>query len=721
MSGYDKARRRMRTVIVAAALAPALLLSTGAAQAAAPHPAPVPAPRSAPRAMPHGAPPEAEPAAADPWIVSLGDSYISGEGGRWAGNTDDSYTKVDALGPTAYYDNPTNTGELIPLCHRSKSAEIHIGGGVNSLNLACSGAQTSTFTNSDGDFKPGLDFYNVGGHQGQALMLENFAKTHHVTMVAVSIGGNDFGFGDIVTACVKAYLESTPIHDFYCKDDSAVTQHFAPANVALVTSHITQALLNVRTAMARAGYADSSYKILLQNYPAPLPYGAAFRYPESGYARQTTGGCGMWNADVDWALNTAMPNVSSAEFTAAARSGLTNIVKLDISSAFHTRRLCQNTVGLLEEEGLNSWTSPGAVDKTEWIDQIRIATLGTPYFQQESLHPNYWGQLALRNCVRQAYDNGAIRGGSCVMAGTGRDARGEPNMALTDTTVLAGLDTAARAYAKQGLYSGAWAEQGQPIRQVAVASDPVHGPVVAVLVNAGNLWVRQGSLTAPWVQEAVGVSQIAVATDPVHGVLLGVRLTGGSVFAKQGLNGTWVHERDNVAQVSVATDFAHGPLIGVLGTDNVAYAKEGSLTAGWVQQSGGVHQIAVAANPLRGPLITVIGNGSAAWAREGSLTAPWVHEADGVAEIADASDSVHGPLIAYVGTGRTLWAKQGSLTAPWVREYDNVTQAAVATDPVHGPLISALDTARVWRAKQGGLSANWVIQRSDIVQVAAAS
>ena len=719
MSGYDKARRRVRTVFVTAALAPALLLPTTAAQAAQTADRTA-APRTAAQA-PLLKTAAAAPAAANPWIVSLGDSYISGEAGRWAGNTNRSYTETDALGPTAYYDNPTDTGELIPLCHRSKSAEIHVGGGVDSLNLACSGARTSTFTDSDGDFKPGLDFYNSGGHQGQALMLENFARTHHVTMVAVSIGGNDFGFGDIVTACVEDFLESTPIRTYYCKDDPAVTNRFAPANVALVTSHITQALLNVRLAMSRAGYPDSSYKILLQNYPAPLPYGAAFRYSQSGYTRQSTGGCGMWNDDVDWALNTAMPNVSAAEFNAAARSGLTNIVKLDISSAFNTRRLCQNTVGLLEEKGLNSWRDPGAVDKTEWINQIRIVTAGTPYFQQESLHPNYWGQLALRNCVRQAYGNGAVRGGSCVMSGTGLDARGEPNMALTDTTVLAGLNPSGRIYAKQGLYTASWSDLGQSFRHVVVASDPVHGPVIAALDANGNVWVKSGGLNVPWVREASGCDQVAVATDPVHGVLLAVRLTNGSAWAKQGLSSSWVHERDGVLQVSVATDFAHGPLIAVLDNQNVAWAKEGSLTAGWVRQSAGVHQIAVAANPLRGPLIAVIGAGSAAWAKEGSLTANWVHEADDAAQITDASDAVHGPLIAMLDTRRTLWAKQGALTAPWVHEYDNVAQAAVATDPAQGPLISTVDVARAWRAKQGGLSANWVYQLGEITQASVGS
>ena len=108
------------------------------------------------------------PGVGTPSVVAVGDSAISGEAGRWAGNTNGSSSNVDALGPTAYYDNSSNTAETIPGCHRSKSAEIGIGGGVQSANLACSGAKTSTTPYSSGsNFKPGLDFYDDGaGHIG---------------------------------------------------------------------------------------------------------------------------------------------------------------------------------------------------------------------------------------------------------------------------------------------------------------------------------------------------------------------------------------------------------------------------------------------------------------------------------------------------------------------------------------------------------------------------
>src|ERR1700680_5027900 len=69
----------------------------------------------------------AGPGQGSPWTVSVGDSYISGEAGRWAGNTNGSSSAIDALGSGAYNDNSGGTAELIEGCHRSRSAEVYLG------------------------------------------------------------------------------------------------------------------------------------------------------------------------------------------------------------------------------------------------------------------------------------------------------------------------------------------------------------------------------------------------------------------------------------------------------------------------------------------------------------------------------------------------------------------------------------------------------------------
>ena len=174
------------------------------------------------------------------------------------------------------------------------------------------------------------------------------------------------------------------------------------------------AILNVAQAMTNAGYAPVPYTILAQTYSSPIPRVGGFRYPETGWTRQTIGGCGVWNRDADWAQDTVVRTFNdTVKAGGDRRAGCRNVKVLDAETALNGRRLCENTVGLLEERGVANWTTPGAVDKTEWVSQIRtVTTIFGPYQLQEDGHPSYWGQLALRNCLRQAYNGGAVRGGS---------------------------------------------------------------------------------------------------------------------------------------------------------------------------------------------------------------------------------------------------------------------------------------------------------------------
>jgi hypothetical protein len=369
------------------------------------------------------------PGVGTPSVVSVGDSAISGEAGRWAGNTNGSSSNVDALGSTAYADN--GTAEAIPGCHRSKAAEIHIGGGVPSANLACSGARTYTQPYSSGsDFKPGLDFYDdAAGHIGQAKALQSYAATHNVKMVVALIGANNYGFADIVQTCITNWLTSPSWWPNYCSDDSGVTSRFTASNQSLITSQVAGAFQNLRTAMRNAGYADNAWTLVVQTYSSPVPRGSGFRYAQSGWSRQNVGGCGIWNRDADWANDTAVVAMNNSARNGATQSGLTNIKVFNAQTLLVGHRLCENTVGLLEEVGLGSWTSPGAPDRTEWVSQVRtVTTIFGPYQLQEGIHPSFWGQKALRNCVRQVYNGGTPRAGTCTPAtGGGVNGLGEPN------------------------------------------------------------------------------------------------------------------------------------------------------------------------------------------------------------------------------------------------------------------------------------------------------
>ena len=366
-----------------------------------------------------------------PTVVTLGDSAISGEAGRWAGNTNQSSSRVDALGSTAYWDTPS--GEAIKGCHRSKAAQAHIGFPVASANLACSGARTSTTgTGSGQTFKPGIDFYSdTSGRKGQALALQEYASTHNVKAVVVMIGANNYGFAAILERCVTNWITSPSWFKNYCSDDSDMTSRFTAARQAQETLNVRDALRRVHQAMGTAGYNDGQYTIIAQTYWSPLPRGAGMRYPESGWTRQAIGGCGAWNRDLNWANDTVVPALNNSLKNGADQTDLDNIVVLDLQDSLVGRRLCETGVGVLEEVGVANWRSPGAVDRTEWVAQVRtVTTIAGPYQLQEDGHASYWGQMAMRNCLRLAYNGGAVSGGRCVRAANGLDSHGEPTMGL---------------------------------------------------------------------------------------------------------------------------------------------------------------------------------------------------------------------------------------------------------------------------------------------------
>ncbi len=400
------------------------------------------------------------PRVGTPWAVSVGDSFISGEAGRWAGNTNRSSGAVDT-GTTAYFDNAAGTAETLAGCHRSKSAEVHIGSQVNPLskNLACSGSLAATTGFGTSNLKPGLDFYcfdqdaRTPGTQcnyqdprnGQALALQKFAAVHNVNMVNLSIGGNNFDFAGIVKTCILDYLQganSDGSPKTLCSADPTTKAKVSATSASDNLVKIKTAIRNIHEAMKLAGYNDADYTIVVQNYPSPVADSTTYRYGDSPNVRQATGGCGFWNKDADWANNKLLKAINDTVATAAYEvkdvdRTVLNVKFLDLSSAFTGRRLCERTVNLLENSGLLTGRSPGAADKLEWVEQIRTATTaGNPYMLQESIHPSYWGQLALRNCVRAAYNGGAVRNGRCNRGTSGGlNAKNEPNMTFTPTSL----------------------------------------------------------------------------------------------------------------------------------------------------------------------------------------------------------------------------------------------------------------------------------------------
>jgi len=342
--------------------------------------------------------------------VTLGDSYISGEGARWAGNTFGNARGVDALGPEAYDDKADSESE--PGCHRAEQSIATLGlPNLRARNLACSGATTRSEL-AGRHFTPGLDFYHDGrGNRGQALELQRFAASHSVSHVVVSVGGNDFGFGSLIARCTGGFIGLGPSGRTACSAAPTVREVFDQANSRSVTRDVTASLSRVGQAMRRAGYADADYTLIVLSYPSPLPTSEQVRY-SSDSARYRRGGCPFFDADLDWANDTALATINASVTSAVARLDAPNVVRLDLAGAFKGHRLCERGVSTFPASGLTSWRAPASAHRLEWVNRLYLSF--APWQVQESLHPNYWGMLAAQDCVRRLVDQPRRRSAGCL-------------------------------------------------------------------------------------------------------------------------------------------------------------------------------------------------------------------------------------------------------------------------------------------------------------------
>ncbi len=314
--------------------------------------------------------------------VSLGDSYIAGEAGRWSGNSPTSWGDRDgtdrAAKPLRFfgyrYDLASVYGDTFQAgCNRSDvapllSAELDVEA---TFNLACAGATTTNVIAASSGGQP------HNGEIPQVDQLRTLTENYDVDVVALSIGGNDLGFSDIIIDCVLRYTTSTQRSPNTCASDQSDN---ANERMRPMMRGIAQALLDIHQVFEDIG--DDDYRIVLQGYPVPIPNGDDFRYPEAGFARTFTGGCPFWNSDADWANDQLLPAIR-ANLAAVAEAFGAEF--LDLSDALAGREACAQGV------------SHGAGPNAEWI---RFVTTGITQGQAgESVHPNFYGQLAIGRCL----------------------------------------------------------------------------------------------------------------------------------------------------------------------------------------------------------------------------------------------------------------------------------------------------------------------------------
>ncbi|MEV7357104.1 GDSL-type esterase/lipase family protein [Kitasatospora sp. NPDC091276] len=361
-------RRRLLTAALALPLAAGGLMAGGLATAASAAAAP-----SVPFAAPGG------PTAS----VTLGDSYISGEAGRWMGNaagtsgsragTDRAWNGSSADASRIY--GPTAASG----CDRSDVAEVLSAstGAQNEINLACSGAVTANI------FRAANGGQTLKGEAPQADQLATVARQNNVKLITLSIGGNDLGFSGIISNCVQDYL----IWYSYCHDSA---QSSIDSKMPTAMAGVGKAIDEIRAVMAGAGYAQGDYRLVLQSYPSPIPRSAEMRYPESGWTRSNTGGCPFWDGDADWARDSMVPQISKSLAGVAASKGAQF---LDLSDMLQGREVCSTAT-----RQPTATAGPSATT-SEWARFLDGGLNSTQGVLQESMHPNYYGQQALGRCL----------------------------------------------------------------------------------------------------------------------------------------------------------------------------------------------------------------------------------------------------------------------------------------------------------------------------------
>jgi hypothetical protein len=336
----------------------------------------------------------ATPASSTTAIVSLGDSFISGEAGRWQGNsidpspdhagTDRAWNGTNS-DPSRVYGTTAANG-----CHRSDVAEV-ISTVVfiqRKINISCSGAVTKNIfrTSSGGE--------GQNGEAAQGDQLRYVAQVVNAKVIVLSIGGNDLGFRDIIEACVAAY--------------AAKTGPCNPSQQAVVDSRkqaafagVAKAIDEVRAVMAASGYSSSQYRFILQSYGSPVPRASEARYPETGADRGSVGGCPFYDADLNWARDSLVSQIANGLLYVAAVKG---VEFLDLRNSLQGREVCG------KDARQATLTDPPSGSTSEWARFLTANLVQGDV--QETLHPNAYGQKALGRCLSQAVNNGPGRG-SC--------------------------------------------------------------------------------------------------------------------------------------------------------------------------------------------------------------------------------------------------------------------------------------------------------------------
>ncbi|MFD8376401.1 GDSL-type esterase/lipase family protein [Streptomyces sp. NPDC059688] len=314
----------------------------------------------------------------------MGDSFISGEAGRWQGNSTDasgSRWGTDRAYLNGTYDAARVYGWTASNgCHRSDVAEVVSSSTdvTETENIACSGATTQNIWRSSAG---GQSFK---GEVPQADRLAGIASTHKVKMIVLSIGGNDLGFSDIISACVEDYvLTRSRCH--------TAQQSAVDSKMTAAMSNVGKAIDEIHTVMSANGHPAWTYRLVLQSYSSPLPRAADNQLSQIGSGR-INAGCPMYDEDLNWARDSLVPQLSANLRHVADTHGAEF---LDLQNALQGHEVCAKGTAKADLQHAPSKAT------SEWFRMVNTGTLQGD--MDESLHPNAFGQKVLGTCLSFVY------------------------------------------------------------------------------------------------------------------------------------------------------------------------------------------------------------------------------------------------------------------------------------------------------------------------------
>ena len=318
-------------------------------------------------------------------VVAMGDSFISGEAGRWIGNALSASKAGTDRGRNSYLDGTDSNN-----CHRSDVAEVQSAAipGLVPINLACSNA-----------FARHVRDTAFRGERPQVDQLATQAATHDIEMIVLSIGGNDLGFGPLLAGCIQVFLTG----DSPCRNNGIygkVTRDVIP--------EVRSTIEAIQETMRQAG--DTDYRLVLQSYVSPVPRSSEVRY--SSHSERVEGGCGFFDEDLDWARDTIVPILDDSYAALASDMG---IEFLSLRDAMQGKEVCADNV--VRATTSTPATAAGQDARLEWI-RFGNPVLGITQGEfTELLHPNALGQQALGRCLAETWKRAGSTVHTCVRTG----------------------------------------------------------------------------------------------------------------------------------------------------------------------------------------------------------------------------------------------------------------------------------------------------------------